>query len=159
MKPMTVWIMRKFNFKSVLIINGFLVALFTLFTAFLLPTTPIWLIVAIMFFSGMFRSMQFSAITTLAFADVPQDRMTSANTFYSTVQQMSAGLGIAMGAVFLRFSNMVNHSGNSYQVADFRLAFILVSIVGFLSLFGYLKLKPTDGDAVRMKKKSRDVVK
>jgi EmrB/QacA subfamily drug resistance transporter len=158
MKPMTVWIMRKYNFRSVLIINGFLVAVFTLFTAFLLPTTPVILVVAVMFLSGMFRSMQFSAITTLAFADVPQTRMTPANTFYSTVQQMSAGMGIAMGAVFLRFSNIVNQSGDHYTVADFKLSFIVVAVVGFLSLFGYLKLTATDGDVVRNKKRNRDPV-
>lgn len=158
MKPITVWVMRKFNFKNVLIINGFLVALFSLFTAFLLPNTPIVLILVVMFLSGMFRSMQFSAITTLAFADVPQERMTPANTFYSTIQQLSVGLGIAMGAVFLRFSNLVNHSGEVYAVKDFRLAFILTAIVGFLSLIGYLKLKSTDGDAVRVKKRNRNVM-
>jgi EmrB/QacA subfamily drug resistance transporter len=156
MKPITIWVMREFNFKSVLIVNGFLVAVFTLFTAFLLPATPVLIVVAVMFLSGMFRSMQFSAITTLAFADVPQARMTPANTFYSTVQQMSAGLGIAMGAIFLRFSSLVNQSGEGYTVADFRLSFILVAVVGFLSLFGYLKLKPTDGDVVRVKKRNRN---
>jgi MFS family permease len=156
MKPMTIWIMRKFNFKSVLIINGFLVAVFTLLTAFLLPTTPVAIVVVVMFLSGMFRSMQFSAITTLAFADVPQVRMTPANTFYSTVQQMSAGMGIAMGAVFLRISALMNQSDEGYTVADFRLSFILVSLVGFISLLGYMKLKPTDGDVVRVKKRDRN---
>lgn len=156
MKPLTIWIMREFNFRSVLIINGFLVVVFTLFTAFLLPTTPVVLVVVVMFLSGMFRSMQFSAITTLAFADVPQARMTPANTFYSTVQQMSAGLGIAMGAVFLRVSAVLNESGDNYTVADFRLSFILVALVGFLSLFGYMQLNPTDGDVVRVKKRDRN---
>lgn len=156
MKPMTVWIMRHFNFRSVLVINGFLVAVFTLLTAFLLPTTPVWLILGVMFFSGMFRSMQFSAITTLAFADIPQEKMTPANTFYSTIQQMSAGMGIAMGAVLLRLSNYVNKSGEHYSVADFRIAFLLVAVVGFLSLLGFLKLEPQDGDAVRVKKRNRN---
>lgn len=156
MKPMTVWIMKKYNFRSVLIINGFLVAVFTLLTAFLLPTTPVLLVVIVMFLSGMFRSMQFSAITTLAFADIPQNQMTPANTFYSTVQQMSAGMGIAMGAIFLRVSTLINGSGNNYSVADFNVSFILSAIVGFLSLIGYMKLKPTDGDVVRVKKRNRN---
>lgn len=158
MKPMTVWVMRKYNFKFVLISNGFLVAVFTLLTAYLVPSTPLVITLVVMFLSGMFRSMQFSAITTLAFADIPQGMMTSANTFYSTVQQMSAGLGIAMGAVFLRFSNFINESGANYKVADFRLSFIFVSVIGFVSLVGYLKLKPSDGDVVRGKKRDRNPV-
>ncbi|WP_165020825.1 DHA2 family efflux MFS transporter permease subunit [Dysgonomonas sp. ZJ279] len=153
MKPITVWVMHRFSFRTVLIINGFMIVVFTLLTAILLPTTPKVLIVAVMFLSGMFRSMQFSSITTLAFVDIPQERMTTANTLYSTVQQMSTGMGIAMGAVFLRFSNMINGGTNGYSVADFRLSFIFVAILGFISLFGYTKLAPDAGDVVRVKKK------
>jgi hypothetical protein len=104
----------------------------------------------------MFRSMQFSAITTLAFADVPQPRMTPANTLYSTVQQMSTGMGIAMGAVFLRFSNMIHGSTPHYTVPDFRLAFIFVAILSAVSLYGYTKLAPDAGDIVRGKRNKRN---
>lgn len=153
-KPATIWVMHRYNFKTVLIANGFLIALFSLFTAFLLPTTPVWLIVLVMFLSGMFRSMQFSAITTLAFADIPQKQMTTANTLYSTIQQMSTGMGIAMGAVFLRFANIINGSTENYTVPDFRLAFIFVAILGLFSLYGFTKLSPIAGDVVRVKKKA-----
>jgi len=156
MKPATIWIMRHYNFRTVLIANGFMISLFTFFTALLLPTTPVWLIVTVMFLSGMFRSMQFSAITTLAFADVPQSQMTTANTLYSTVQQMSTGMGIAMGAVFLRFSNMINGSSEHYTVPDFRLAFIFVTILGIISLYGFTKLAPDAGEVVRVKKKAEN---
>lgn len=157
MKPATIWVMRHYNFRTVLVVNGFLVALFSFFTALLLPTTPVILIVVVMFLSGMFRSMQFSAITTLAFAEIPQQQMTAANTLYSTVQQMSTGMGIAMGAVFLRFSNMINGYSEHYTVADFRLAFIFVAILGIVSLYGFTKLTPDAGDAVRVKKRDRNV--
>lgn len=156
MKPATIWVMRHYNFRTVLIVNGALVALFSFFTSLLLPQTPTIIIVVVMFLSGMFRSMQFSAITTLAFADVPQPNMTAANTLYSTVQQMSIGMGIAIGAVFLRFSNMINGSTDHYSVADFRLAFIFVGILGVLSLYGYTKLAPDAGDVVRVKKRDRN---
>ena len=106
-----------------------------------------------MFFSGMVRSMQFTSITTLAFADTPENKTTSANTLYSTVQQMSAGLGIALGAVALHFSNIFNHgTADHYTVADFRSSFILVAILALVHLFGYLKLKPDAGNSVRVKK-------
>lgn len=155
MKPLTVWIMHRYSFRFVLISNGLMVVLFTIFTAFLLPTTPTILILIVMFLSGMFRSMQFSAITTLAFVDIPTERMSTANTLYSTIQQMSTGLGIAIGAVFLRFSHLLNGEvADRYTVSDFRLAFIFVAILGFVSLFGYTKLPPDAGDVVRLKKKT-----
>ncbi|NDV67410.1 DHA2 family efflux MFS transporter permease subunit [Dysgonomonas sp. 25] len=153
MKTATVWTIRHFPFRNILIVNGILMAFFTLCTAFLLPTTPVWLIVLVMFLSGMTRSMQFTSITTLAFSDVPSDKMTPANSLYSTIQQMSSGLGIAMGAVLLRFSNVLNGgTAGDYTVPDFRLAFIFVSILAAIHLYGYSKLKPDDGNSVRNKK-------
>ena len=127
-------------------------ALFTFITAFLLPTTPIYLIVPVMFLSGMFRSMQFTGIATLAFADVPPEKMTNANSFLSTIQQMSSGMGIAIGAVSLRFSNLIHgEEPGVYSLSDFKMSFIFMSILAALHLYGYTKLSKTDGDSVRLK--------
>ncbi|MDD6211158.1 MAG: DHA2 family efflux MFS transporter permease subunit [Bacteroidales bacterium] len=153
MKSATVWIIRHFRFRNILIINGFLVALFTLLTGLLLPDTPVIIIVSTLFLSGLVRSMQFSSLTTLAFADIPESQMTSANTLYSTIQQMSIGMGIAIGAVSLRFSNMFNEGlPGHYSVVDFRDSFIFVALIGFVHLLWYLHLAPDAGNAVRIKK-------
>ena len=153
MKSATVWVIRSFRFRNVLIVNGCLVALFTFLTALLLPTTPVWIIVLTLFLSGLVRSMQFSSLTTLAFADIPEHDMTSANTLYSTIQQMSIGMGIAIGAVALRFSNVLNGGvPGQYTIPDFRLAFFFVTAIGFLHMFCYLGLSPDAGNEVRSKK-------
>lgn len=149
MKPVTIWVMRHYNFRSVLIVNGLLVALFSYFTALLLPQTSVFIIVLVMFFSGMFRSMQFSAISTLAFADLPQSKITPANTLYSTIQQMSTGMGIAIGGVFLRLSHSIHGNTGHYTVADFHLAFIFVAILGAVSVLGFTRLSSEAGDDVR----------
>jgi hypothetical protein len=49
----------------------------------------------------MARSMQFTALNTIGFADVPQARMRDASTLFSVLQQMNAGMGIAVGALAL----------------------------------------------------------
>ena len=156
MKSATVWIIRHYRFRTILLVNGLMVALFTFLTAWLLPTTPVWIVVVTLFLAGMFRSMQFSSLTTLAFADVPQKLTTSANTLYSTVQQLSTGLGIAIGAVALRFANLVNHGvPGRYTVADFRLSFVAVAAIGLVHLYGYTRLSPRAGNAVRIKKSGK----
>lgn len=100
--------------------------------------------------------MQFSSLTTLAFADIPEHDMTSANTLYSTIQQMSIGMGIAIGAVALRFSNVLNGGvPGQYTIPDFRLAFFFVTAIGFLHLFGYLGLSPTPATRCGSKKTIR----
>lgn len=154
MKSLTVWIMHRFRLRSVLIVNGCLVSLFTFFTALLMPTTPVYIIVVVLFTAGLFRSLQFSSLTTLAFADTPVSQTTAANTLYSTVQQMSIGMGIAMGAVVLRFSNNINHGiSGHYTVPDFRLAFILITFIGLVHLYGYTRLSKDAGSVVMAKKK------
>jgi hypothetical protein len=60
--------------------------------------------VAILFVSGLCRSMQFTSYNTLAFADVPQTEMNAANTLSSTMFQLTMGVGIAVGAVALHAS-------------------------------------------------------
>lgn len=150
MKSVTVWVIKRFQFRSILLVNGALSALFTLFTALLVPSTPVWLMVSVLFVSGMFRSMQFSTLTTLAFSDIPEREMTSANTLYSTIQQMSIGMGIAVVAVSLRFSNIINGGqAGHYTVADFRMAFIFVAVVGLAHLYGYVRLAKDAGSSVK----------
>lgn len=155
MKSLTIFIIRTFRFRNILIVNGILISIFTLLTALLLPTTPVYIIVITLFTAGLFRSLQFSTLTTLAFADTPASKMTAANTLYSTVQQMSTGLGIAMGAVMLRFSNILNDGlPGHYTVPDFRLAFIFIVVIGLVHLFGYARLSPDAGSAVQGTKRS-----
>ncbi len=150
MKTATVRMIRRFPFKNILIVNGMLIALFTFLTSLLLPSTPVYLIVLVMFLSGMTRSMQYTSLTTLAFADISREKMTAANSLYSTVQQMSSGMGIAIGAVFLRLSNIIHHgTPGLYTVSDFHLSFLLATILSVIHLYGYTRLASDAGDAVR----------
>ena len=70
--------------------------------AFLTPQTPAWLVMLILYLGGVFRSIQFTAISTLAFADVPSVQMSYANTLFSTATQLAVGLGITLGAIGIR---------------------------------------------------------
>lgn len=153
MKSATVWIIRHYPFRRVLIVNGILTALFLFITAWLTPDTPVWMILLVLFVTGMSRSLQFSTLTALAFADIPPHQMTSANTLYSTIQQMSIGMGVAIGAVALHFSSMLHHGTlGHFTVFDFRLSFIVVAIIGIVHLIGYTRLPLHAGMSVRIKK-------
>ena len=153
MKSATVWMIRKLQFRTILIGNGLISALCMGLIALLMPHTPVWMIVAVLFVTGMTRSMQFSTLTTLAFADISDAKMTSANTLYSTIQQMSIGMGVAIGAVALHYANLLHHGNpGQYSVADFHTAFLVVALLGTVHLYGYLKLRRGAGNAVRLKK-------
>lgn len=156
MKPATVWITQKFSFRNVLVTNTILLSLSSFAMVLLFPNTPHWMILAILFVSGLVRSMQFSSLNTLAYADIPKERMNNANTLYSTAQQMTLGMGITLGAISLHSASLINKTNNVYQVQDFHLAFGLIGILGLIPLFEYLKLSNRDGISVRnMKHKTR----
>jgi EmrB/QacA subfamily drug resistance transporter len=97
MKPLTTPILRRSSFRTILITNGLLNAAGIFACAFLTPATPVFAIVALLFVGGMTRSMQFTALSTLAFAEVPEDAMSGANTLFNMAQQAAMGMGIAAG--------------------------------------------------------------
>ena len=95
------------------------------------PATPLWLAALVLFIGGMTRSMQFTALNTIAFADVPQRGMANANTLFSTAFQLAMGLGVALGAVAWRIGEALSPSDD--PATPFRIAFV---IVGFVALLG-----------------------
>src|ERR1700722_12911385 len=80
MKTVTTPILRFFGFRRVLLINGILNAVVALGCAALSPRTAPFLICAVLFFNGLFRSMQFTSLNTLAFADVPKSMFSRATS-------------------------------------------------------------------------------
>ncbi len=100
-KPLTTPLMRRFGIRPVLLINAVLsVGCFGLL-ALLTAQVPIPVIAAVLFVSGALRSIGFTAYNSLAFADVDADELTHANTLNAALQELAAGLGIAVAALLL----------------------------------------------------------
>jgi Na+/melibiose symporter-like transporter len=149
MKSVTTPILRTFGFRTTLIVNGVIVALFVAACGLLSPATPKWIIVAVLFGNGLVRSMQFTCQSTLAFADVPKDDITSASTFMSMVTQLSSALGVAVGAIALRFAAYCNgHSHDALSMSDFRIAFAILGVVALIGVADAVQLPPNAGELV-----------
>jgi EmrB/QacA subfamily drug resistance transporter len=150
MKPATTPILRRFGFKPVLVVNGIINVASLLACAFLTPATPVPVIAAVLFVGGLTRSMQFTAINTLAFADMPQNRMAMANTLFSTAFQVALGLGIALGAGGVRIAHwlVVGLHISGMPAADYRLAFVLVALVALFGLLDSLRLEKQAGSHI-----------
>jgi MFS family permease len=149
MKSVTSPVLRRFGFRSVLITNGLLTALGILACSALAPQTPRSVIIAVLFANGLFRSMQFTSLSTLAFADVPKPRLSSATSFFSMVMQMTMGMGVALGAIALRVAALLDrHRSATPSATDFRIAFALVSLLALLAVIDCFSLAPDAGAAV-----------
>jgi MFS family permease len=130
-KPVTTPLMRRYGIRTVMLgavaaSAGCLVGM-----AFLHRTTPLPVLLALLVLSGIARSAGFTAYNTVAFADIPADRMTSANTLMSAVQELGAGLGVAVGALLVRLGEPV---GGVLGLGDgagapFRVAFVVLAII------------------------------
>jgi MFS family permease len=157
MKLITIQALRRFGFKQVVIGNGFLAAAALLLCAALSADTPVVLTIIVMLFAGATRSMQFSCLSSMAFCEIPKPKMTSANTLFSTTQQMSIGLGIAFGAVALHLATIATGSPEgTYSMTDFRIAFVFTAAVAFVSLLGYLGLEKSVGADVTGHRQAQD---
>ncbi|WP_308258023.1 MFS transporter [Pseudonocardia lacus] len=145
-KPVTTPLMRRFGIRAVLLgsIAGGVACLVAM--AFLQPTTPMPLLVAVLLLSGVFRSTGFTAYNSLAFADVEQPRMTHANTLLSTLQELGAGLGVAVGALLVRLG------GATWPAAGpdwpYRVAFVLLAVLLLGPAVVALRMSRQAGDAV-----------
>ncbi|NVZ97650.1 DHA2 family efflux MFS transporter permease subunit [Pseudomonas sp. D6002] len=152
MKPFTTAVMQRWGFRSVLMINGILGVL-AIAACALLDERMSWaLILFILFAGGLSRSMQFTLFNTLGFADIPKAQMSDASTLFSMFFQLSMAMGVAIGALLLRFA--MNFHGNTGQAAtaDFQLTFLLVAVIAGVALLDNLRLPPQAGESVLQRK-------
>jgi EmrB/QacA subfamily drug resistance transporter len=122
-KPATTPLMRRFGIRNVLLVNGVLsVGCFGLL-ALLRPGLPVVAMAAILYVSGALRSIGFTAYASLAFSGIEGDDLTHGNTLNSSVQELAAGLGIAVAALLL---SLLSSYPYAYLVLGALLAITLI---------------------------------
>ncbi|MFV8245642.1 MFS transporter [Mycolicibacterium peregrinum] len=125
-KPATTPLMRRYGIRNVLLVNGVTsVVCFGLLAA-LQPGLPVALMAVVLYLSGALRSIGFTAYNSLAFSDVDGEHLTHANTLNASVQELAAGLGVAVAALLL--SQFTSYSA-TYLVLGALLALTLVATV------------------------------
>jgi EmrB/QacA subfamily drug resistance transporter len=149
MKPVTTPVLRRFGFRNVLLVNGVITTVLIFCCGLLSPQTPRTVIVAVLFLHGLSRSMQFTSLATLAFVDIPKALMSSASSFSAVVQQMSMGMGVAVGAVALRAAAaMRGHLSAIPALMDFHIAFGLAAVLALAAILDCFTLDPDAGAEV-----------
>ena len=143
MKPTAGPILRRLGYRRVLIGNAVLSALFMACYGLFRPETPYALIVGLLLIGGFFRSLQFTAINTLAYAEVRPGDMSRATSFASMAQQLSLTVGVAVGAMTLHVTQA--YAGAQLGPADFMPAFFVVALLAALSAAVFLRLSPDAG--------------
>ncbi len=139
MKTTAAPILRTFGFRHVLFFNSLLsstiLACYGLFT----PSTPRLLMMGLLLFGGFFRSLEFTSVNAITYADIDQPALSRATSFSSVAQQLSLSLGITIGALLLESSQMIHGTAHITR-ADFPWAFLGVALISASSvlMFGSL---------------------
>ena len=147
MKTLAVAILRRFGFRAVLTWNALIaaasIAVYGLFTA----TTPYALMVAALLAGGFFRSLQFTAMNALSYADIDRGAMSPASSLANVTQQIALSLGVTAGAYALEFTaGLRGHA--QVEAADFSVAFAVVSLVAASSFLFNVRLAREAGAEV-----------
>lgn len=141
--------LRRWGFRRVLLGNGFISAGAIAICALVGLSTPIYVVFLILLVSGFFRSLQFTSLTTLSYADISENRTSAATSFASMMQQVMNGMGVALAAVLLHFSQYLRAEGSHpVTVADIRIVYLSMSLIALTACAFYARLAPDAGAEV-----------
>ena len=135
-------LLRRHGFRTILVLNALVAAAFVAMPATFTPATPVGLMTGLLLISGFFRSLQFTGVNALNYADVPAARMSRATTFASVAQQLSLSIGISLGAIMLELVSR----GGELTASSFRPAFLIVGFLSAVSAIPFFLLARDAGD-------------
>ncbi len=151
-KFLAIRILRRLGYRRYLLINTLMVGLVIWLFQMIDTQTPVYGIAGLTFTLGIFIAAQYSGMNSLAFADLHEDELSASTSITSTTQTLSQSLGVAVGAILLRyFSAQIHHQPLLLTPHVFHQAFFLMGVLTFLSGIIFIRLKPGDGKQMLMK--------
>jgi len=147
MKMTAARILRTLGFRTVLVGDAVISALFLFSYSLFRPDTPHLVIFIALLAGGFFRSLQMTSINTLSYADVPSAMLSRATSLTSMAQQLSQTAGVATGALLLQLT-LVRRGQTALTAADFYPAFMGVAMISLASVPFFLKMSPDAGAEV-----------
>ena len=111
--------------------------------------TPLVVIVLMGLALGLFNSLQFSSMNSMAYADINDADTAMASTLASTLQQMSMSFGLAFGSLITAyFLGGLAQSDRVAVTASLHHAFLALAVLTMVSSAAFWTLRPQDGESV-----------
>ena len=140
-------ILRAYGFRRVMVANALVAAAFLAVNGLFTVETPHGIIVCVLLLGGCVRSLQFTCVNAIAYADLGPREMSAATSLASVAQQLSLSLGVSIGALALEgAAGWHGHAG--IRAEDFSLAFLAVALISAGSYFVFRRLAPDAGAEV-----------
>jgi EmrB/QacA subfamily drug resistance transporter len=151
MKTLAARLIRTFGFRNLMTINAVISSIFLGACALFTVTTPLLLIVMILVVGGFFRSLEFTAINTVAYAEVEPPQMSRATTLVSVNQQLAVSAGVAVGAFSVESTLWIRHM-NELTADVFAPAFLVVALISTMSAFFFWRMPDDAGHEISGRK-------
>ena len=154
MKAAVVSVLNRFGYRNVLLYNALISSAFLAACALFVPGVPYWAMVAVLLSGGFFRSLQFTSINTIAYAEIEPAKMSRATAMVAAAQQLSLSTGVAVGALVVESTLWIKDK-TTMTAADFPPAFLVVSLIAASAVFIFMQLAPDAGAELSGRKKPK----
>lgn len=152
MKLVATPIIQHFGFRRILTVNALIAAVFVALCCLFRSDTPVWIMVLVLVSGGFFRSLQFTAVNTLTYADLGSQEMSRASSFAAMAQQLGISLGVGCAAAVLNLS--MRWRGDTHlALPDIIAGFLFIGVVTASSFFSFRRLEPGAGDHIHKNRK------
>ena len=145
MKAAVASVLRRFGYRNVLLYNALISSAFLTACASFVQGMPFAAMIAILLSGGFFRSLQFTAINTIAYAEIEPAKMSRATAMVAAAQQLSLSTGVAIGALVVELTLRLKRS-TTMSINDFPPAFLFVGLLSASAVFVFMRL-PLDAGA------------
>jgi EmrB/QacA subfamily drug resistance transporter len=147
MRAMANRLVRWFGFRSLLLANTVVSTALIMACGLLTPATPHLMILALILVLGFSRSLQFTCIGTMGFADITPPAMSQATSLSGTAQQLSLSVGVGVASQLLHTS-MWARGADHLQPIDFSVTFWAVGLIAATSALMFARLSRDAGNSV-----------
>jgi MFS family permease len=131
----------------VIIVNGLFSVVLIAACSVIVPWAPLWMTIVILGMAGLSRSMQFTALSSVAFADIDDERRGPASTLISIVMQVTMVLAVAIATFALKLSQWAR-GGDAMALFDLQVAIGVMAVLALMSTILLLRLPKKAGDEI-----------
>jgi MFS family permease len=149
MKLITRPLLARFGYRRILMANTALIGLTIAMFSQVQDGTPLALIVVLGLAQGLFNSLQFSSINSMAYADIEPRDASMASTMASSMQQLSMSFGLACGSLLTAwYLGNVPQTDHAAVARALHAAFLTIAAMTLLSALFFRTLRRHDGESV-----------
>ena len=144
MKAAVASVLSRFGYRTVLLYNALISSVFLAACATFIQGMPYAAMIVILLSGGFFRSLQFTSINTIAYAEIEPAKMSRATSMVAAFQQLSLSTGVAVGALAVEITLRLKNSP-AMGINDFPPAFLFVSILAASAALIFYRLPANAG--------------